>query len=68
MVRQPAKPPKLNSTKGQKSSGEQEVEYPKVMIRRTVKRRRTECMESYVEACRAVFLRMGWEFFQHTDL
>ena len=68
MVRQPAKPPKLNSTKGQKSSGEQKVEYPKVVTRRTVKRRRMEGMESYVGTCKAVFLRMGWEFFQHTDL
>ena len=44
------------------------VKYPKVVTRRTVKRRRMGAMESYVGTCKAVFLRMGWEFFQHTDL
>ena len=44
------------------------VKYPKVVTRETVKRRRMKGMESYVRTCKAVFPRMGWEFFQHTDL
>ena len=66
--RQPAKPPKLNSTKGQKSSGEQEVEYPNAVTKGTVKRRRMGGMERNVGTFKAVFLRMRWEFFQHTDI
>ena len=44
------------------------VKYLNVVTRRTVKRRRMGRMESYVGTCKAVFLRMGREFFQYTDL